>query len=122
MVAALFKKRRPQKIPVHVVSTARVAKRLVDALLHSLQTADVDVAIGVAKQSRDLRAAFANPVLHVFLRFAGSARKRKIDVDEILRQLQERPEAAKLSGKPRFDLLLAIANERRGRMATPLPD
>ena len=47
-------------------------------------------------------------------RFARNARERKIDVDEILRQLQERPEAGKLSGKSRFDLLLAIANERRG--------
>src|SRR6266498_1668967 len=97
VVAALFPQHRSHTVPVHFLFAACVAKRFVDALLHALQAADVDVAVCIAEQPRNVRAPLANPVLYVALRLAGNARECKVDVDEILRQLQERAEVRELS-------------------------
>jgi hypothetical protein len=64
--------------------TGEVEKRLVDALFHALETADVDVAVLVVEQAGDVAAARPDHVLHVALRLARHARAIGVDPNLVL--------------------------------------
>lgn len=69
--------RRDQHVPIGAIRATDVAERVVDALLHALQSADVHVAVGIGDEPRDIRAAGTDAVLHVLLRRSpGPARTR----------------------------------------------
>src|SRR5439155_1683628 len=55
---------------------------------------------GSPSTTASILRALADQVLHILLLLSGNAGEREIDVDEILRQLQERAEIRKLSRNP----------------------
>ena len=77
MVAALRPQRGQQGVPVLAVTAARIAEGLVDARFHAFEAADVDVAVVVVEEPRDVIGAGANPVLHVLLRFVRARAKTR---------------------------------------------
>jgi len=103
VIPALLPQRREHRVPVEPSRAARVGERLRDAFLHPLEPADVDVGVRVGDELRDVGRALADAVLHVALGLAGHAREREIDVDEVLRELEERAEVGELLGRARAE-------------------
>src|SRR5690349_9615757 len=94
---ALREQLRLQCVPVEPPRAADVAERVDDAALHAFQAADVNVAVIVLQHAHDLVGALADAILHVRLRLLRHAREREVDVDEVLRQLHQRPEVRQLA-------------------------
>ncbi len=65
MVTALLQQIRPQCFPIESVAAADIAEGFVDACLHALQAAQVQIGVFVAQQARHIVAPRANQILHV---------------------------------------------------------
>src|SRR3984957_1082172 len=69
---------RLQFLPVQAVRTTYFREGGVDAVLHALQSANVDVRLCAREQGGDPLGFSAHAVLHVFLGLSGEARKDEV--------------------------------------------
>src|ERR1700722_2857747 len=96
MQSPVLLERRPDSLPVEAGLRSDVAQREHHAFLHRVKAADVEIGVRIGDERREVRRALAHHVLHVALGLTGRAAESEVDVDEVLRQIAERPEVRKL--------------------------
>src|ERR1700722_6532828 len=96
MQPSVLLERRPDRLPIEPGLQSNVAQRQHHAFLHRLEAADVEIRVRISDQRSEIRRALAHEILHVALGLAWCAAEGEVDVDEVLRQIAERPEIRKL--------------------------
>src|SRR5215213_4787558 len=89
-----------ERRPIEAGVTADIGEGFVDAALHPLEAADVDVGGGLPEERSDGGLLGAQPILHVGLGLAGDARVAQVLRQEALRHLLQRAEIGQLRRSP----------------------
>src|ERR1700723_2327588 len=96
MQSPVLLERRSNRLPVEAGLRSDVAQREHHAFLHRLEAADVEIGVRVGDERGEIRRALAHEILHVALGLARRTAEGEVDVDEVFRQIAERPEIWKL--------------------------
>src|SRR5271155_3572461 len=88
--------RRSDSLPIEPGLRGDVAQREHHAFLHRLESADIEIGVRIGDERREVGRPLTHHVLHVTLGLTGRAAEGEVDVDEVLRQITERPEIRQL--------------------------
>src|ERR1700733_6693253 len=123
MQSPVLLERRPDGLPVEPGVDRDVAQREHHAFFHRLEAADVEIGVRIGDERREIRRPLAHHILDVALPLTGRAAESEVDVDEVLRQIAERPEVRKLlfgAGAEEEHEFAALELTRLAQAAPPL--
>src|ERR1700722_6031856 len=113
----------PDGLPIEPGVDRDVAQREHHAFLHRLETADIEIGVRIGDERREIGSPVTHHVLHVALGLIGRAAEGEVDVNEVPRQIAERPEIRQFlfgAGAEEQHQLAALEFARLAQTAPPL--
>src|SRR5438552_4860153 len=109
-----------QRAPLEAMGVANLAESALHTLLHATQAAHIDVGRRALEQSGEIRSPRPHAILHVLLWLAGQPREYELLIEQLGRDLLQRPKIGKLGRQSRSKEEMEAAPRRRHRAATAL--